>query len=175
MSKKNKYHLDFEIDKLTRSIENVATGDSFQTEVSLLTSTDLKLVTKKSGWLFDWRQEFKRLERSTFKLTITGNSDIVQGLISIEERGNYVYMHLLESAPFNMGKNKVYVGVPGNLVAFACLRSFQIGGAGFVSFQSKTKLIEHYVETLGATYYGKHNLIIETEAATKLVRQYFKS
>lgn len=34
--------LDFEIDKLTRSIENAFTGDSFLTEVSLLTKTDLK-------------------------------------------------------------------------------------------------------------------------------------
>lgn len=136
---------------------------------------DLKSVTKKSGWLFNWKHEFKQLERSVYKLTITGNPDILQGLISIEERSRYVYMHLLESAPFNIGKNKVYAGVPGNLVAFACLRSFQTGGEGFVSFQSKTKLIKHYVESLGAIHDSGHTMIIETEAAAKLVKQYFKS
>ena len=52
-------------------------------------------------------------------------------------------MHLIESAPFNLGKEKIYLGVPGNLVAFACKLSFQRGGEGYVSFLSKTKLIEH--------------------------------
>lgn len=62
MKRSKKHHLDFEIDKLTRSIENVATGDSFQTELSLLTNSDLKSVTKKNGWLFNWRSEFKNID-----------------------------------------------------------------------------------------------------------------
>ncbi|HTF05685.1 MAG TPA: hypothetical protein VK826_16775 [Bacteroidia bacterium] len=173
--KKVKYKLDFEIDKLTRSIENIATGDSFQTEISLITVPDLKIVTKRTGWKFDWRHEFKQIERGVYKLTIAGNPLVIQGLISMEDRPGYLYMHLLESAPFNLGKGKVYLGVPGNLVAFACLRSFQMGNDGYISFQSKTKLIDHYRKSLGATFVGGHNLMIETEAATKLVMQYFKS
>jgi hypothetical protein len=39
--------LDFIIDKLTNSIENIVTGDSFQTEVSVVTKEDLKHITKK--------------------------------------------------------------------------------------------------------------------------------
>jgi hypothetical protein len=50
-------YLDFEVDKLTRSIENVATGDSFPTEISYFTKTDLKSVLKKKGWNFDWKKE----------------------------------------------------------------------------------------------------------------------
>jgi hypothetical protein len=41
--------LDFIIDKLTNSIENVITGDSFATEISILTNADLKTVSKKNG------------------------------------------------------------------------------------------------------------------------------
>ena len=174
MKRSKKHHLDFEIDKLTRSIENVATGDSFQTELSLLTNSDLKSVTKKNGWLFNWRSEFRNIEREVYKLTIVGNLSIVQGILSIEYRTKYVYMHLLENAPFNFGKNKTYAGVAGNLVAYACLRSFQTGGDGFVSFQSKTKLIDHYIKTLGATHLRKQELVIETDSALKLVQQYFK-
>lgn len=107
-------------------------------------------------------------------MTIVGNPSIVQGILSIEYRTKYVYMHLLENAPFNFGKNKTYVGVAGNLVAYACLRSFQTGGDGFVSFQSKTKLIDHYIKTLGATHLRKQELVIETDSALKLVQQYFK-
>jgi hypothetical protein len=45
--------LDFIIDKLTNSIENVLTGDSFATDISLLKSSDLKTVSKKNKWLFN--------------------------------------------------------------------------------------------------------------------------
>ena len=83
-------------------------------------------------------------------------------------------MHLLESATFNKGKDKVYSGVPRNLVAFACRLSFQRGQHGNVSFISKTKLIDHYVKTLGAIHFGERTMIIETEAALRLLNKYFK-
>ena len=34
-------------------------------------------------------------------------------------------MHLIESASFNKGRNKMYAAVPGNLVAYAAKLSFQ--------------------------------------------------
>ena len=55
VKKKQAFRLDFLIDKLTNSVENVVTGDSFQTKVSLVASTDLKKITKKNKWLFDWK------------------------------------------------------------------------------------------------------------------------
>ncbi|TAE90325.1 MAG: hypothetical protein EAY81_00935 [Bacteroidetes bacterium] len=56
MQKPTKYHNDFMVDRLTNSIVNVTSGDSFQTEVSLLTKEDLKQVQKKNSWLFNWKQ-----------------------------------------------------------------------------------------------------------------------
>jgi len=82
-------------------------------------------------------------------------------------------MHLIESAPFNFGSNKMYFGVSGNLVAFACKQSFLRGAEGYVSFYSKTKLIDHYEETLGAIHYGEHLMIINTKAALNLIEKYF--
>ena len=89
-------------------------------------------------------------------------------------RADHVYMHLVESAPFNKGKQKIYAGVPGNLVAFACRLSFQRGFDGNVSFISKTQLIEHYIKTLGAFHIGGRVMIIDTRAALKLINRYFK-
>jgi len=83
-------------------------------------------------------------------------------------------MHLVENAPFNKGKNKVYAGVAANLVAFACYLSFQNGFDGNVSFLSKSRLIEHYEKTLGAFHFGGRVMVIETKAALKLVDRYFK-
>lgn len=175
MKKEQNRELDFLIDKLTNSIENITTGDSFQTIVSLLTSSDLKAITKKNDWVFDWKSEFKQPEREVYKLTIAGNTSIIQGLMSIEIKSDHVYLHLVENAPFNKGKSKVYAGVPGNLVAFACRLSFQRGHEGNVSFLSKSQLIEHYKQTLGAFHYGGRIMIIETRAALKLIDKYFKN
>ncbi len=174
MKEREEIGLDFIIDKLTNSIENVVTGDSFATDISLLKSSDLKNITKKNNWLFDWKQEFKQPERDVFKLTIVNNSEIIQGLICVEVKEDHVYMHLVESALFNKGKTKVYAGVPGNLVAFACKLSFQRGHEGNVSFVSKTLLIEHYEKTLGAFHFGGRVMIIETQSALKLINKYFK-
>ena len=169
MTKPNIYKLDFEVDKLTDSILNRISGDSFRTEISLLTKSDLKSITKSRGWLFDWKYEFNQPDREVYKLTIIDNPDIVQGLISFTVRTDHVYMFLLESAPYNIGKGKLYEGVAGNLVAYACKVSFQRGGEGFVSFESKTKLIDHYVKTLGAYHFGGHLMVIDTIAANKIV------
>ena len=167
-------YLDFEIDKLTRSIENVVTGDSFPTEISYLTKVDLKTVVKKNGWGFDWKKELNQAEREVYKLTILNNPNIIQGLLSLSIEEDHVYLHLIESAPFNKGKEKVYFGVPGNLVAFACRLSFQRGFDGFVSFHAKTRLINHYKQSLGAFHFGGNLMIINTGAANKLIEKYFK-
>lgn len=117
--------------------------------------------------------EFKQPQRDVYKLTIVNNQSVIQGLISLEVKFDHVYMHLVESAPFNKGKAKVYSGVPGNLVAFACKLSFQRGHEGNVSFISKTQLIRHYTETLGAIHVGGRLMIIDTTAALKLINKYF--
>ena len=167
--------IEIEIDELTNSIVNIISGDSFTTEVLEVTSADLKNVTKSNNWLFSWNSEPKEKDRDVFKLTIKDNSKIIQGLISISNQIDHVYIHLIESAPFNMGKNKLYKGVPGNLVAFACKRSKDNGHQGFVSFMSKTKLIEHYCATLGASHIGGHRMIIYANAADILINKYFKT
>ncbi|NNV55879.1 hypothetical protein [Limnovirga soli] len=174
MKKRNEKGLEFEIDKLTNSIENVKSGDSFPTEISLLTKAEVKRLTKKNNWQFNWVNELKIPTREVYKLTISNNPAIIQGVISLEVKTDHVYMHLIESAPFNIGKNKTYLGVPGNLVAFACKLSFQRGGEGYVSFLSKTKLIEHYEKSLGAIHFGGHNMVITTEVALILTNKYFK-
>ena len=175
VKQEKKIQLDFIIDTLTNSIQNTISGDSFATEVIRLTTTDLKQVTKKNGWNFNWKQELDNNSREVFKLTITNNPTIIQGIISFSIKSDHIYMELVESAPFNLGRNKLYEGVPGNLVAFACKVSFQYGFDGFVSFTAKTKLIEHYEKTLGAYHFGNHLMIIHTGAAQHLIDKYFKS
>lgn len=167
--------LEFVVDKLTNSIQNTISGDSFQTEVARFTINDSKNITVKNGWNFNWKIELKNDAKDVYKLTIVNNLDIVQGLLSITKEAVHIYMNLLENAPFNIGQAKLYEGVAGNLIAFACKLSFQYGLEGFVAFTAKTKLVRHYEETLGAYHFGGHRMIIPTESARLLVEKYFKT
>ena len=166
---------DFVIDRLTNSILNTISGDSFPTEVSILTKSDLKNITKKNGWNFNWKTEFKNEKSEQYKLTITNNPNIVQGLLSITIENDHVFMDLVESAPYNIGQNKLYEGVAGNLVAYACKVSFQKGFEGYIAFTAKTQLIKHYEETLGAFHFKNQRMIIDTRASKRLVEKYFKT
>ena len=175
MKKANEIQLDFIVDKLTNSIQNTISGDSFQTEISIFTFSDSKKVLKKNGWNFNWKAELESNINEVYKLTIVGNPNIIQGLLSIRRENDHIFMNLLENAPFNLGKNKLYEGVAGNLVAFACKLSFQLGFEGFVSFTAKTILIKHYEDSLGAYHIGGHKMIIPTHSAKILTDKYFKS
>ena len=166
--------LDFEIDKLINSIENTLTGEVFDTNIERITLKNRKLI-KKRDWSFDWSLELENPEREVFKLTTVNNSAIIQGLVCLEDRKDHIFIHLLESAKFNRGKDKLYLGVAGNLVAFACKVSFDNGYEGFVAFDSKTALIKHYEKTLGATYFKGQRMFIETKAASLLIEKYFES
>ncbi len=101
--------IDIIIDKLTRSIENAISGDNFKTEVLLITINDIKSI-KKTDWIFDWKKEAKNKDKFVYKLVVAENLSIIQGLISIQDKGDHIYMHLIESSKFNRGEKKVYLG-----------------------------------------------------------------
>ena len=164
--------LEFEIDKLTNSIENASTGEVFDTEVVRLSVKDLKIILK-SEWVFDWGKEIRDKTKEVYKLTTSNNPTIIQGLLSIEDKHDHIFMHLIESSKFNKGKDKVYFGVPGNLVAFACKVSLEKGYEGFLAFDAKTELIKHYQETLKATHFRGLRMFIEPKAAQRLISLYF--
>jgi hypothetical protein len=95
--------------------------------------------------------------------------------MSLEPAEGFVLVHLLENAPHNVGQNKIFRGVPGNLFAFACARSFALKFDGYVAFEAKTDLIEHYRVSLRAEQIGSSSrMIIATKNALHLVEQYFK-
>lgn len=107
MKKKQNIGLDFIIDKLTNSIENTLTGEVFDTEIVRLTNSDSKQINK-TDWQFNWLKELKDKTKEVYKLTTVNNPTIIQGIVSIEDKQDHVFMHLIESAKFNKGKNKVY-------------------------------------------------------------------
>ena len=159
------------IDKLTNSIENVKSGESFRTQILPFAPNDKGFI--KAKWVFDWNKELLETSKQIFKLVTIENPFVIHGLISIEDKGDLIYMHLLENAKFNKGKEKAYLGVAGNLVAYACKLSFERNYDGFISFTSKSKLIEHYKKTLGAKIFMSNVMIIDTSESFRLFKRYF--
>lgn len=74
---------DFIVDRLTNSILNTISGDSFPTEVMRLSKPDLKIITKSNGWNFNWKSEYQDIKKEVYKLTIINNPNIIQGLLSL--------------------------------------------------------------------------------------------
>ena len=165
--------IDIEIDKFTNSIENVRTGEVFDTAVMRITAKDRRL--KKMNWRFNWNLELKQPAREVYALTTMADRSIVQGLMSLEDKGDHVFVHLIESARFNQGRNKVYQGVAPNLFAFACRRAFDLNRGGVVSFVSKTALKDHYAATLGAANLFGDAMVIGPKQAQELVDRYFST
>ena len=165
--------LDFEIDKITESIENAETGESLDTLVLPVTQADLKETVIKNGWIFNWKQEFLEPERQVYKLVTEKEPQTIQGLVSLKKMEDHVFMYLIESAPCNRGKGKKYLGVCGNLTAFGCKLSMEYGFGGVIAFTSKTALISHYEKTLGAVHLGGNRMAILEPNAQSLINNYF--
>jgi len=168
-----KKEVDIEIDRLTNSIENSVTGEFFDTQVVQLLKSDKKVINP-AEWLFDWETELDLSKRKIYKLATVNNPKIIHGLLSVEDKSDHIFIHLIESANFNKGTNKMYFGVPGNLFAFACKLSFEKGYDGYIAFDSKSALIDHYKKKLGATHFKGQRMFIETVSALKLVKKYYQ-
>ena len=165
--------LDFEIDKITESIEDSSTGEVLKTLILPVTQADLREIDKQNAWLFDWKLEFSQIENKLYKLVTENEPYIIQGLVSLKKLEDHVFMNLIESAPHNRGKNKKYLGVSCNLTAYGCKLSKEYGFDGVIVFISKTALIPHYEKSLGAVHLGGNRMCIYEDDAQILIDNYF--
>jgi hypothetical protein len=174
MSKTKPRRLDFIVDKLSNSIEHVLTGKVFATRLIRLYPSDLALLASLK-WQFDWTLELQTPSHEVYALTTMDDPDVIHGLITISDEQDHIFMDLLESAPFNVGKKKQFDGVAGNLVAFACYCAFKKGYDGIIVFEAKTILIGHYEKMLGAKRIAGNRMFIDTKEAEGLVLNYLKN
>lgn len=158
---------------LTGTIQHSLTGETFGTCISCLESTKRQQI-RSIDWIFNWHSELCRKDRQVLKIELLQEPSTVQGLVSLTDKGDHIYMHLIENASWNKGKNKLYCGVAGNLVACACKLSFDLKYDGIVSFVPKTQLVEHYQKTLGAKLFGPNRMFIDTREAMMLTKHYLR-
>lgn len=160
------------IDKITKSIEGRVDGVSYPTVILPINISNSVLLLPTERWKFDWSAEIQNHKRLVYALVLESEISGIQGLISLEIKADHVHIHLLESGVQNIGKLKEYLGVPGNLIAFACLRAIELGLDGSVAFYAKSGLINHYAEKLRAKFIGGQLMVIYPMDALFLIAQY---
>jgi hypothetical protein len=138
--------------------------------INIVLSTARQL--KKDGWKFDWDKSMGAISQ---KIAYLENEQI-QGLVENEEVPSSLYniIYRIELAPENIGKNRKIDNVAGTLFAYVAKDSLDAGFEGFVVFDSKTILIDHYVEKYGAQILFGNRLYFDTKASKALINKYLK-
>ena len=144
-------------------------------EVEIIHAVDTEIPLKKDGWNFNWRDLNKQKNTHTFLLRIKGSTLNIEGALQLKTENDMLIMDVIEIAPHNIGsKKKKYDYVAGCLIAFACRESFQIDGnyKGFLTFVSKTELIEWYIDKYEATLALGQRMYIDPDIGLKLIDKY---
>lgn len=168
------HEVDILIDQFTPCLVHKESGEIYPTIVTSATKADLKKIGPKYGWNnFDWTAYYNSSNCRLMKLTID-NDDQIQGLIAYEPKEGWIDIYLVESASWNV-QGKTFIGVGPHLFAIACKDSLELGFDGFVTFIAKTRLVNHYVQTLNAHVLNPRTrqMVLGTETAQQLVSTYF--
>jgi len=154
-------------------LRDTANNKLVEAEIIIAKTSDMPL--KKDGWNFNWRLLVKEHDAQTFTLRIKESPSNIQGVLHLKTKNEMLIMDVLEIAPGDIGrKNKQYENVAGSLIAFACRESFKIEGAykGYLTFVSKTKLIDWYIEKYGAQKALGQRMFIDPDAGIALIEKY---
>lgn len=154
-------------------ILEVGTQKIINAEIIKATKKDVPL--RKDGWQFTWRSLFKT-EGADFYKIFQKNPISIEGILMLSMMNeNMLYMNNIEIAPHNLGKDGRYDNVAGCLIAYGCLKSFELGQEGYkgyLTFESKTKLIPLYQEKYGATLTMGHRMYIDPDTGISLIKKY---
>ena len=131
---------------------------------------DFRQLTKKR-YSFPWK-EWKG-EPGLYKLSLIDDEDIL-GVMALEDKPHdkRIEIKLLASSIENVGKKKLYDGIAGTLIAYACREAVKKYGAlACVSLVPKTKLKSSYVEKYGMMDAGKQ-LFLEAKPLIEIILKY---
>lgn len=152
-------------------IIEISTKKEYSVEILPVESDDYKNI-KKDRYYFNWKTE---REEEVYKLRIIGSNDIL-GLVSIERIPQEWRLHirLLTVSKENMGKEKRFDNITGNLIAYiAKIAVREYGELACVSLKPKLQLAKHYFEKYNMNVTGV-TLSIEVPEIIDLINKYDK-
>ena len=156
------------------SLREVESGELIEALITKARTSDLP--SKRNGWQFTWKKLGKTEGAEFYKLSTVRDPDTVEGMLMLTLiNEEMLYMNNIEVAPHNYGRDGKYDNVAGGLIAFGCYKSFEHGKnyyLGYLSFDSKTQLIELYQNKYGATFAMGQKMFIDPESGKRLMRKF---
>jgi len=147
-------------------------------DVEIVISDKLDVPSKNDGWSFNWQELNGEPYTKTYALKTKGKASSIEGMLHLKITHGMQVMDIIEIAPHNIGsQNKKYDFVAGSLIAFACRESFKLENEykGYLTFVSKSKLIEWYIDKYGAKQAVGRKMFIEPEMSIKLIDKYLNN
>jgi hypothetical protein len=131
-------------------------------------ASELGSIAKSRRFGFDWSD----CAGEIFQVRMENTARTV-GIVSLDviDSELRVHINLLEVSKENVGREKIYDGVAGCLIAFACTLAFIEEFDGFVSLTPKTRLRKHYIEIYGFEEMGV-NLFTDGGNSERLINKY---
>lgn len=129
-----------------------SSGKNLQIEIMPVEDVDYKAL-RKDRYFFYWKIE---KEYEVYKLQITGTNEIL-GLISLERIPEEwrVHIRLLTVSKENVGHNKKYDKIAGNLIAYAAkIAVREYAELACVSLKPKSQIARHYIDKYGMNLTG---------------------
>ena len=162
--------VDILIDRITDCLIDTRTGEEVETEYRMREASIRPRDYR--GWKFNWSITEKN-GYDIYELFVK-DDDTVQGRISVKVDGGVADVDIAETAPHNYTHKGIYSGVGSHLFAIACQVSLDAGYDGFVTFTSKSSLVEYYKEKLNAGVFRGRRMYIDEEAARILLDKYMR-
>lgn len=145
-----------------------AKGKAHKVKIEPLPEKDYSKITK-ARYFFDWKTE---RENEVYKLTLAGRDDILGLLSLVEHNDKRMQINLLAVSKENRGAKKIYEGIAGNLIAWACREAVKrFGEDACVSLIPKTKLVKHYIKEYGMMKAGQ-SLFLSDEPLLNMLEEY---
>lgn len=175
------YEIEIVIDEITPCLLDSKNSTYVDTNYEIIKPISRAVAAqmqKYENWKFDWSDPDLQ-DCQIYALYVDG-SNATQGLIACREyksKGStlgYIEVALAESNPKNVGEDGIYKGVGAHLFSIASRLSFDLGYEGYVTFISKTDLVEHYIKTLKAEVLFDRTMQLTSKASKYLVEMYDK-
>lgn len=175
------YETEIIIDEITPCLKDSHTNayvDTDYEKIGHISSLTALQMQKYEKWKFDWSDS--DLDDCAIYALYVKDTKQTQGLIACREYKNqnqtrgYIEVALAEANPKNVGLEGRYKGVGAHLFSIASRLSLDLGYDGYVTFVSKTDLVQHYIDELHAEVLFGSNMQLGTEASERLVKIYDK-
>lgn len=168
--------INIDVDELVPCIRDLKTGEFVDTTLGVVVDrTKLKGYNSKTGWYINWQKVPK--DCTILALRVKGDDEI-QGLVAFKGmpdhktvRGHWAVTNPKSNKQFT--SNPEYSGIGGHLFAAMADASVNMGYGGFIEgTAANSKLLDYYIDKLGAKRLGGLDFYIDEEAARKLIEKY---